>query len=371
VYLEFDNAVKSSALYKFQHVGEYYIIACPNAAEPFEKAGSSTRPAKPETDTSGSKMSPPCFAQNMASLARELTALANQHGFNLQTGIHAGSAVGAIIGKLRAFYCIYGNTVNTASRLCNHAAYGQILVSRGFVDCLNSSLCSSKDLETATIRYEPAGMVRLKGFRHEVETFVLCDGAQVASGLDIAVSQHAASACTLKSARMSGAQTGKDKCDSDDKGDKRGAGSGAEPSSPILKHEMAVWWGEEGDLAHQVKAIVDSELANDHSHDHPDIPVPHRKLSDDSRRAGSSMSGTGAFRQRSGSKTFSQTSQLSSRESLHNCMVDELDNTPVDSRVGNLEPESVLDKLDPMLSMLNYQDLSPESRAILGSTSET
>jgi hypothetical protein len=105
VYLEFDHAVKSSALYKLQHVGENHIIACPNAAEPFENAGSSTRPAKPETDTSGSKVSLPCFAQNMASLARELTALTNQHGFNLQIGTHAGSAVGAINGKLRVFYC--------------------------------------------------------------------------------------------------------------------------------------------------------------------------------------------------------------------------------------------------------------------------
>jgi hypothetical protein len=116
-----------------------------------------------------------------------------------------------------------------------------------------------------------------------------------------------------------------------------------------------------------VKAIVDSELANDHPHDHPDIPVP-RKLSDDFRRAGSSMA---MFRQRSGSKTYSQTSQLSSRDSLHNCKIDELDKTPADSRIGSQGPESVLDKLDPMLSMLNYQDLSPESRAILGSTSET
>ncbi len=77
------------------------------------------------------------------------------------------------------------------------------------------------------------------------------------------------------------------------------------------------------------------------------------------------------FRQRSGSKTYSQTSQLSSKDSLNNCMVDELDNPLADSKLGSLGPESVLDKLDPMLSILNYQDLSPESRAILGSTSET
>ena len=33
VYLDFDQAVRESPLYKYQHVGAWYIIICPNAAE--------------------------------------------------------------------------------------------------------------------------------------------------------------------------------------------------------------------------------------------------------------------------------------------------------------------------------------------------
>ena len=36
VYVDFDEAVGESGLYKYQHVGPWYIIACPNAAEPFD-----------------------------------------------------------------------------------------------------------------------------------------------------------------------------------------------------------------------------------------------------------------------------------------------------------------------------------------------
>ena len=36
VYVDLDEAVGESGLYKYQHVGPWYIIACPNAAEPFD-----------------------------------------------------------------------------------------------------------------------------------------------------------------------------------------------------------------------------------------------------------------------------------------------------------------------------------------------
>ena len=39
VYLDFDEAVHASVLYKYQHVGDWYIVACPNAAEPFDEPG--------------------------------------------------------------------------------------------------------------------------------------------------------------------------------------------------------------------------------------------------------------------------------------------------------------------------------------------
>ena len=47
----------------------------------------------------------------MGELAVELMWLAREHGFDLRVGIHTGAAAGAVIGSLRAFYCIYGQAV--------------------------------------------------------------------------------------------------------------------------------------------------------------------------------------------------------------------------------------------------------------------
>ena len=84
-----------------------------------------------------------------------------------QVGIHTGAAAGAVIGKLRAFYCIYGDTVNTASRLCARAEAGQIHCSQGFVTCLET------ESRTTRISCTSCGHVLLKGFKDPIETFTI------------------------------------------------------------------------------------------------------------------------------------------------------------------------------------------------------
>jgi len=163
------NLHARSVLYKYQHVGPWYIITCPNAAEPF-KVERHHGEAKPQS-----------YATDMARLAHQLLATARQHGFELRIGIHAGSAAGAVIGKLRAFYCIYGDTVNTASRLCKHAEPGQIHCSSGFVHFLRAeelqhAACPRKQLSrnpASTVTCVSRGHTLLKGFCESIETFVV------------------------------------------------------------------------------------------------------------------------------------------------------------------------------------------------------
>ena len=130
VYLDFDEAVRGSRLYKYQHVGPWYIITCPNAAAPFPSAQSEPCPPGAEGGQS--------YATDMARLAQQLVSVARSHRYSLKVGIHHGSAAGAVLGKIRAFYCVYGETVNMASRLCRAASPGHILVSTGFIECLQA-----------------------------------------------------------------------------------------------------------------------------------------------------------------------------------------------------------------------------------------
>ena len=101
-----------------------------------------------------------------------------KHEMDLRVGIHTGSAAGAVLGKLRAFYCIYGVTVNTASRLCKYADRCQIHCSAAFVQQLeaeHTSACGAAgavDVQSR-IRVQSRGNVLLKGFAESMETFVV------------------------------------------------------------------------------------------------------------------------------------------------------------------------------------------------------
>jgi class 3 adenylate cyclase len=128
VFSQLDEQVGRFGMFKYQHVGDWYIVACPRAACPFDQA----------------EQREPYPAQHLASmalLAGAMRAVAEAHRLRgaplwLRAGIHCGPAVGAVVGAVKAFYCLYGDTVNTAARMCAHAARDHVLASAAFADAL-------------------------------------------------------------------------------------------------------------------------------------------------------------------------------------------------------------------------------------------
>jgi len=68
----------------------------------------------------------------MAVLARLLLAVARQRGIDMQIGLHTGKCAGTVLGTLRRFYCVYGDTVNVSARLSAAAPRNSILASAAF-----------------------------------------------------------------------------------------------------------------------------------------------------------------------------------------------------------------------------------------------
>jgi len=119
----FDDCVRTYSLFKYQHVSskgtDHYIVACQSIASPFD-AKAQNAVSMREKNT------------KMAKLAADLMLIGQEHRLDLKIGMHCGSCVGAVVGNLRSFYCVYGNTINIAARISNEAPLNTILTSYEF-----------------------------------------------------------------------------------------------------------------------------------------------------------------------------------------------------------------------------------------------
>ena len=100
------------------------------------------------------------FAMRMQD---EVKSIENDEGgaFNVRIGIHSGPAVAGVIGTKKFAYDVWGDTVNTASRMESHGIPGEIQVSEDTYQLL-------KDKFTFVER----GAVEIKG-KGQMHTYLL------------------------------------------------------------------------------------------------------------------------------------------------------------------------------------------------------
>jgi len=82
-------------------------------------------------------------------------------GVQLRVGLHAGPVVAGVIGKSKPFYDVWGETVNTASRMESQGIAGRIQITRTAREALGNDYS-----------FEPRGEIPLKGLR-KTETWWL------------------------------------------------------------------------------------------------------------------------------------------------------------------------------------------------------
>lgn len=90
-------------------------------------------------------------------LVRQETGIA----LDMRIGVHTGSVIAGVIGAVRFSYDIWGDTVNTASRMESHGLAGRIQISQQ----------TKERIEEAFV-VEPRGMIDVKG-KGEMETWWL------------------------------------------------------------------------------------------------------------------------------------------------------------------------------------------------------
>lgn len=110
VFTQFDALADERQMEKIKTIGDAYMVAAgmPNSVgDPAHRAAE--------------------MALDMLEIAQAST-LPVPEGFEIRVGLHVGPVVAGVIGNRKLFYDVWGETVNTASRMETYSAPGRILV---------------------------------------------------------------------------------------------------------------------------------------------------------------------------------------------------------------------------------------------------
>jgi guanylate cyclase len=162
LFSHFDGLAERYGLEKIKTIGDCYMVAAGVPA--------------PRSD----------HAQALAQMALDMQAAmrsvdeVSHLGLELRIGINSGPVVAGVIGRKRFLYDLWGDAVNTASRMESHGTSGRIQITRATKELLEDEfVCESR------------GTISLKG-KGETETWYLV-GRRVAPAADVARSLNVAS----------------------------------------------------------------------------------------------------------------------------------------------------------------------------------
>jgi class 3 adenylate cyclase len=143
VFSKFDELVGARGLEKIKTIGDAYMVA-----------GGLPEPREDHT-------------QAVAELALEMAEAVGQFEYaageplQMRIGVNTGPVVAGVIGVKKFIYDLWGDTVNTASRMESHGMGGEIQVTRATYEKLKDEYV-----------LEPRGAINVKG-KGELETWLL------------------------------------------------------------------------------------------------------------------------------------------------------------------------------------------------------
>lgn len=130
VFSSFDLLVDQYGMEKIKTIGDAYMAA---GGLPVEKPGHEENMA--------------CMALEMVKVFYALPIVSKEK-LHIRVGIHCGPVIAGVIGTRKFIYDLWGDTVNTASRLQAHCEPGYIQVSKDFFDRVRGKFLFSEQKYT-------------------------------------------------------------------------------------------------------------------------------------------------------------------------------------------------------------------------------
>ncbi|MBK9247769.1 MAG: tetratricopeptide repeat protein [Ignavibacteria bacterium] len=135
IFSQFDQLARKHGLEKIKTMGDSYMAV---AGAPLKQDNHAERAA--------------LFALDVAEMMHEYRTQAGGQ-IEIRIGLHSGSVVAGIIGENKLAYDLWGDAVNTASRMESHGETGKIHVSENFV----------KSVGNSAFRFTERGAMEIKG----------------------------------------------------------------------------------------------------------------------------------------------------------------------------------------------------------------
>ncbi len=148
IFSNFDELVQKHKLEKIKTIGDAYMVA---AGIPVYREDHAEALA--------------AFALAIRNAFDEYTR-ANNLQLRLRIGINSGPVIAGVIGRLRFLYDLWGDAVNTASRMESHGIPGEIQVTENTYDMLKTKF-----------NFEERGIIEIKG-KGKMRTYFLRESIQ-------------------------------------------------------------------------------------------------------------------------------------------------------------------------------------------------